>query len=1202
MGKIDYKAIYDKNKHGWYDMTEEPQKYEALLAGHYSDSNHFVYELLQNAEDARASRVFIEYYQDKLVFYHDGDPFNEKDVYGVSSMLMGTKDKEDAQTIGRFGMGFKSVFKYTYQPEIYSDEEAFQITRYLLPVEIEDGWDYKRESVNIACKLGNGRTLLPFIKSEHLTKIVIPFKKYGKDGTLQPVSGDDVLKKLEGLNGEILLFLTHIRSLCWVNRMSGSFAQITMAEDATDAQLFTCRIEGTAYGDREEISRYLKFKKVFDHKDMRNAEVSVAYRLNSRADNINEVNDAPIWVYFPTRDDTDLPFLIHGSFETAVSREKLMSPSEFNSDLFDALGDLIAMSMVDLARRKLITQGFLRRCLMKAFTDEKENQTIPGLKEKVTQTIAELGLLPDREGNYRKPSELRVPAPFKMGDFKDRPVIGEIFKDVETFVAFNNEQEANFGQYYSWLVDDLRIRVYSMVNMARDIRNIPENYKFSNTCEAMSALEDFYEFLWDNRESMHTTGLSFNRSAAYVQGIRQNIASAWNELRKAPIVLNRLNQLVPAESDGKPNVYLAASSEYKSVMQAALVNTSIATKYRKLLAEGFHVAEFNNFQYVKEKVIQKYYHNPDVTISFENLENYEEEYLEDLRQILALIEQSGDVTEIRTLLKDAYIVKAKAEEGVSEPMFCKPGSCYVPTSTEGIDLCLFYENTPYRGRKYGCYQEDNQLKQRVRVVDRDFYEQHGIALSKLSKLGLITTPVDEGIKQQNGYGDEYWFAVGEFCPDISIAGLEDNLCFIEDFPESDLAKKKSAQLFKLLIGITEKLQGQRRKRQRNPYLSDIEWTYVLCRVKSATWLYSKNLILDKPGNLSCYDLNTALYGPVQTDKKPYEILGFVEKNIDVAEETLQNALHLTRQDKMRLLTWLAKDLGKEVADSISKDDWDEEDSSQVFNPNEWADEAFPVKRVNNLDYLSRHVQEQFFCADPIRYKKVLRQIRVSKDHKADRSYVIGMYTNDSNAIICQMCKKSLAYAEAAQIANFGIEMPQLNLCLCRECAAKYSAVRDANRDEFKRGMREAIMAIDVMEPAEDYAIKLNAEDELHFTQTHIAELREIFRMIAEYGLPCRDEENDDDAPTGYAVKTTISAVDSDPANLENGTVHVDVVENLPSDVAVPGRFVSYKKKFGDYDMVDTVLDLQYPLHKVLLGHKVGDIISFQGRSYEIIGL
>ena len=140
MGNIDYKSIYDNNKFEWHAMTEHPEKYEALLAGHYSDSNHFVYELLQNAEDENATKVVIEYYPDKLIFYHNGDPFDEGDVIGVSSMLMGTKDKSSGQTIGRFGMGFKSVFKYTYQPEIYSDNEAFRIESYLLPVEIEDGF------------------------------------------------------------------------------------------------------------------------------------------------------------------------------------------------------------------------------------------------------------------------------------------------------------------------------------------------------------------------------------------------------------------------------------------------------------------------------------------------------------------------------------------------------------------------------------------------------------------------------------------------------------------------------------------------------------------------------------------------------------------------------------------------------------------------------------------------------------------------------------------------------------------------------------------------------------------------------------------------------------------------------------------------------------------------------------------------------
>ena len=42
-------------------MTRETHKYKVPLAGHYSDSNNFIYELLQNAEDESADLAVFEY-------------------------------------------------------------------------------------------------------------------------------------------------------------------------------------------------------------------------------------------------------------------------------------------------------------------------------------------------------------------------------------------------------------------------------------------------------------------------------------------------------------------------------------------------------------------------------------------------------------------------------------------------------------------------------------------------------------------------------------------------------------------------------------------------------------------------------------------------------------------------------------------------------------------------------------------------------------------------------------------------------------------------------------------------------------------------------------------------------------------------------------------------------------------------------------
>lgn len=1188
MGKIDYQAIYDSNQDEWKALTRNPQKYEALLAGHYSDSNHFVYELLQNAEDEKASRVVIEYYSDKLVFYHNGEPFDEADVRGVSSMLMGTKDREDAQTIGRFGMGFKSVFKYTYQPEIYSDEEAFKITRYLLPIEITEGWNFESEKQGVVCKLGMGRSTMPFLKSDHLTKIIIPFLKYGKSGELETVPGDDVLKKLNELNGEILLFLSHIKNLYWVNKENGKFAQITLSQDAKDEQLITCRIEGTNYGDKEEISRYLKFKKTFDHEDMDNAEVSIAYKLNSRADNINEVTKSPVWVYFPTRDETKLPFLVHGAFETAVSREKLMAPSSFNSDLFDELGNLIADSMVELAKRKLITQVFLRKIVITSFIDEEENGTILGLKNKVTRAIAENGLLPDRNGKYYKPEDLKLPAPFRMADFKDKPFISNIFQNVNAFVAFNNDQEANFTQYYLWLVNDLGIEIYTMTDMANDIKNLPYDFKIPNSGEVLQALKDFYDFLSDNREALYQTGLSYSRSGPYVQDIRMGISEAWKILRKAPIILNRMNKLVPAEINGKPSIYLASSSEYKSVMQSALVHTSISLSFRTVLSEGFRIQEFNNFQYIKEKVVQKYIDIQE-ELGFADCDNFTEEYIEDLNQIFALVEQTGKSSEIRDMLKDAYIIKVKPGEGDEGSIFAKPGECYLPKSIEGIDLNIYYHPIPYEDASEeeladeSCWYDFDMMP-----IDSDYYESNGISLKDLMNLGLLCSPVIDGKRTQEGIGDNHWIAVGDYCPEIDILNLEDNLGFIEEYPDDELAQKKSAEILKLALIVAPKLQGKRRFRKNSPYEGPLEESYILSDVICAySWLYDKDMKNSMPTELSKYDLNPGLYGVLQPDKKAYEILGFIEKEADGAEETLQKAAGLNRQDKMRLLNWLARDLGKQVSDSdLLDDDWENDDPADIFDSDVWQDKEFPVHKVNNFEYLLRHVQEQFYCADPTTYRKVWRQIRVSKDNKADRAYAIGMYTNASNTKICQMCKEPVAFIEVDQIANFGIEMPQLNLCLCRECSAQYRAIRDVNKEDFKNKLKSALLSIDIYEVSNDYSIEFNSDMVLHFTQTHIAEIQEILRLLDEYGTPAENVAQEFEENVAGPLMCPVRKV-----------TEQDVAD---SDVARAGSFITYKKAFAGNEILDNTLHPdKYPLHKAFIGHKVGDVIVYMGKQYEI---
>src|SRR5947208_8081126 len=115
-------VLYDDDYSGIRELVEEL----------YPDQAHFIYELLQNAEDAGATEVFFDLNPQGLAFEHNGRAFDDADVWGITNIGKGTKkDKDDK--IGRFGVGFKAVFAYSDTPHIYSSPYSFKISNLVLP-------------------------------------------------------------------------------------------------------------------------------------------------------------------------------------------------------------------------------------------------------------------------------------------------------------------------------------------------------------------------------------------------------------------------------------------------------------------------------------------------------------------------------------------------------------------------------------------------------------------------------------------------------------------------------------------------------------------------------------------------------------------------------------------------------------------------------------------------------------------------------------------------------------------------------------------------------------------------------------------------------------------------------------------------------------------------------------------------------------
>jgi hypothetical protein len=106
-----------------------------ILPELYNDSSHFIYEILQNAEDAKdekvrgAKKVEFELFEDRLDIYHNGADFDYDDIDGVTGIGI-SKKKDDLTSIGKFGVGFKSVFAVTETPYIFSGEYKIKIEEF----------------------------------------------------------------------------------------------------------------------------------------------------------------------------------------------------------------------------------------------------------------------------------------------------------------------------------------------------------------------------------------------------------------------------------------------------------------------------------------------------------------------------------------------------------------------------------------------------------------------------------------------------------------------------------------------------------------------------------------------------------------------------------------------------------------------------------------------------------------------------------------------------------------------------------------------------------------------------------------------------------------------------------------------------------------------------------------------------------------
>ena len=305
----------------------------------YPDRAHFVYELLQNAEDAGATEVSFTLLPDRLICEHDGRPFTLEDVTSITGIHDSTK-AQSQDKIGKFGVGFKSVFVYTQTPSIRSGDFAFRIVGQVLPAEI-----------------------VPDPALGRRTRFEFPFdnaKKPPKD------AHGEVAVGLNGLDEKTLLFLTRVKSVKW--RIGTGTVGEVLRERHSEVHFEVLKETG---GKTTSSSHFLKFDQAVH--DLEKQRIAVAFPLDllpgiSQFDDgrplaeqlkIIPAEPGSVAVFFPAVNETSgLRFHLHGPFVPAMSRASIKE-TDVNAPLFEQLAALVVGSLHQIKALELLTPEFL---------------------------------------------------------------------------------------------------------------------------------------------------------------------------------------------------------------------------------------------------------------------------------------------------------------------------------------------------------------------------------------------------------------------------------------------------------------------------------------------------------------------------------------------------------------------------------------------------------------------------------------------------------------------------------------------------------------------------------------------------------------------------------------------------------------------------------------------------------------------------
>jgi hypothetical protein len=391
-----------------------------------TDSKRFIYELLQNADDASSLSgildVRIDFTDTYIVVSHKGLEFSTVDIESLSSAGDGTKAGDENKT-GFKGIGFKSVFYHSDCVYVRTGNYCFKYDK--------DSWnDYWNNSWKDKTEWQNERIAKnkdAFVKMPwqiiplwaELPNAVrhLDFNSYTVSTIIKHNKIFELERELKDLfaQTQIVLFLRSNKVCITINDLS---EQQTILEKSVNNGITVLRRNGEILSewliktDRFDLPQEVKDEINNDEKSPRKlreaqrAEISFAIQLQ---DNIlRPVENALVFTYLPTSIKCGLPFLVNASFLTDAGRQHLHLDTFWNQWLFRQIALKYFEWIAELAERNsLYNRQFMDVIPCKMYGQGKLSERF---NEGYDEALEKIAFIPNQNGELLIVSEALLDA------------------------------------------------------------------------------------------------------------------------------------------------------------------------------------------------------------------------------------------------------------------------------------------------------------------------------------------------------------------------------------------------------------------------------------------------------------------------------------------------------------------------------------------------------------------------------------------------------------------------------------------------------------------------------------------------------------------------------------------------------------------------------------------------------------------------